>query len=141
VSTSPPIVPALSQGGTITGPLTVTGFSTLHGGQMTGNELSFTATSGLNTATEAAGHILAPAFASGTASQLTDTTRDYIVYFTVTTGGTLTVAIGPTVTPAETLISAATVTAGQLITFRLPAAWYCEITEVTTVLSQLAIGC
>jgi hypothetical protein len=87
--------------------------------------------------------ISSPGFASGTASQLSDTTRDYMVYFTIGTGGgTVTIAIGPTSTPATTVVSAATGVNGGVIPVRLPAGWYLEITVATsTIARQIAIGC
>ena len=107
----------------------------------------FSFTSGIldpqkGTKTTTAAAVLTPAFASGTAAQLSDTTRDYMVYFTVGTAGTITVAIGPTSSPANTLINAATATAGENISFRLPAGWYVKVTLATaTLATQIAIGC
>ena len=87
--------------------------------------------------------VLTPALTSGAAAQLADTSRDYNVYLAVTTSGTSTsVAIGPTSTPAYTILPSSSVTAGQLISFRLPAGWYAEWTGTTTAIAtQLAIGC
>lgn len=87
--------------------------------------------------------ISSPGFASGTASQLSDTTRDYEVYFTIGTGGgTVTIAIGPTSTPANTLVNGAVGVNGELIRVKLPAGWYLEITVATsTIARQIAVGC
>jgi hypothetical protein len=87
--------------------------------------------------------ISSPGFVSGTASQLSDLTRDYQVYFVIGTGGgTVSIAIGPTSTPAHTLVSSATGVAGAGYTVRLPAGWYLEITVATsTIASQIAVGC
>jgi len=87
--------------------------------------------------------VLTPAFVSGTAAQLADTTRDYLVYLAVTTSGTATsVAIGPTSTPANTILPSSSVTAGQLINFRLPAGWFVKWAGTTTAIAtQTAIGC
>jgi hypothetical protein len=87
--------------------------------------------------------ISSPGFVSGTASQLSDLTRDYMVYFTIATGGgTVTIAIGPTSTPATTIVNAATGVAGVVIPIRLPAGWYLEITVATsTIGKQIAVGC
>ncbi len=83
-----------------------------------------------------------PTFASGTASQLGQTTKDAMVYFACTTSGTaLTLAIGPTSTPANTIISSQPVAAGQIISVRLPAAWYLKFTVTTAVFTQTAITC
>jgi hypothetical protein len=95
------------------------------------------------TSTAASAPVLTPAFASGTAAQLSDTTRDYMVYLQIGTAGTAnTVAIGPTSTPAHTVISNGTATAGQVMTIRLPAGWYLEWSATeATLASQIAIGC
>jgi hypothetical protein len=87
--------------------------------------------------------ISSPGFSSGVASQLSDTTRDYTVYFTIAGGGgTVTIAIGPTSTPANTIVSSATGVAGVVIPVRLPAGWYLEITVATSTIGrQTAIGC
>ena len=97
---------------------------------------------GTNTAASAP-VISSPGFVSGTASQLSDTTRDYIVYFTIATGGgTVTIAIGPTSTPANTIVSSAAGVAGVVIPVRLPAGWYLEITVATSTIGrQIAVGC
>lgn len=101
-----------------------------------------TLNAGTNTAPSAP-VISSPGFVSGTASQLSDTTRDYEVYFTIGTGGgTVTIAVGPTSTPATTIVNAAVGVNGEVIRVRLPAAWYLEITVATsTIGKQIAIGC
>ncbi len=87
--------------------------------------------------------VLTPTFANGTAAQLSDTTRDYMVYLTIGTAGTAnTLAIGPTSTPANTLINSATATGGELMSFRLPAGWFVKWSATTaTLATQKAIGC
>lgn len=96
---------------------------------------------GTKTTTSAA--VLTPSFAQGTAAQLSDTTRDYQVYFTVGTAGSVfSVAIGPTSTPANTIVSSNTPNAGESITFRLPAGWFVKWAGTSTTLAdQIAIGC
>jgi len=96
---------------------------------------------GTNTASSAP--VLAPANTSGAAAQLSDHTRDYMLYLTVGSGGTaFSVAIGPTSTPANTIVSSGTATAGEVIAFRLPAGWWWEWSATTaTLASQIAIGC
>ena len=86
---------------------------------------------------------LTPTFASGTAAQLSDLTKDYLVYLQFGASGTaLTVAIGPTSTPANTLISSETATLGQMLTIRLPAGWFLKWSATTaTFTQQKAIGC
>lgn len=81
---------------------------------------------------------------SGTAKQLSDTSRDYVVYLTVTTAGTATtVKIGHNSSANDvTIMSSQAATAGQVITFRLPAGWYFEWAGTTTAIgNQVAVGC
>lgn len=99
-----------------------------------------------NAGTSSAGSapvISAPGFVSGTASQLSDTSRDYVVYFTIATGGgTVTIAIGPTSTPANTIVNGAVGVAGTVIPIRLPAGWFLDITVATSTIGrQIAVGC
>lgn len=81
---------------------------------------------------------------SGTAIQLSDLTRDYQVYLEVTTAGTATsVTIGHTSSSNDvTIMASAAATAGQVITFRLPAGWWFKWTGTTTAMAnQVAVGC
>ena len=81
---------------------------------------------------------------SGTGIQLADTTRDYMVYLEVTTAGTATsVTIGHTSAASDvTIMASAAATAGQVISFRLPAGWYFKWTGTTTAVgNQVAVGC
>lgn len=95
---------------------------------------------GIRTTTAAA--VLTPTFASGTAAQLSDTTRDYMVYLQIGTAGTgFILAIGPTSTPANTIMASATPVADELIAFRLPAAWFVKWSGTGTLTTQTAIGC
>ena len=95
------------------------------------------------TDSSASAPVITPTFASGTAAQLADTTRDYEVYFTIATGGgTVSVAIGPTNATANTIVNAATGVNGEVIRVRLPAGWFLKITLVTsTIGAQVAVGC
>ena len=97
---------------------------------------------GGSTNTSGAAPVLTPTFATTVAAQLADVSRDYQVYLNVTTSGTATsVAIGPTSATAYTIMASAAATAGQVISFRLPAGWFCKFTGTTTVISATAIGC
>jgi hypothetical protein len=81
---------------------------------------------------------------SGPAIQLADLTRDYHVYLEVTTAGTATsVTMGPTNSAnAVTLMASQAATAGQVISFRLPAGWFFKWTGTTTAVgNQVAVGC
>lgn len=84
-----------------------------------------------------------PTFANGTASQLANTNKDAMVYLTVGTAGTaMTIAIGPTSTPANTVVSSSPATAGQVYSIRLPAGWYLKWSATTaTIANQLAVSC
>jgi hypothetical protein len=97
--------------------------------------------SGTNTA--AAAPVLTPTFVSGTAAQLADVTRDYMVYLECTTAGTaLIVAIGPTSTPSHTIIASSTATLGELVSIRLPAGWFLKWSATSAAFAtQTAIGC
>lgn len=98
-----------------------------------------------NSGTDSAGSapVITPTFASNTPAQLSDTSRDYMVYLQVGTPGTLfSVKIGPTNTPANTIFTSGTPTAQELISFRLPAGWYVQWGGSSSTLShQIAIGC
>jgi hypothetical protein len=98
---------------------------------------------GGGTSTASSAPVLAPSLANGTAAQLADTTRDYMVYLEVGMAGTaLVVKIGPTSTPANTVVSSGVATSGEVISFRLPAGWYAEWSATTATLAgQLAVGC
>ncbi|SRR5712692_328827 len=87
--------------------------------------------------------VLTPAFANGTAAQLSDLARDYMIYLEVTTGGSaFSLAIGPTSVPANTIISSSTATLGEIISFRLPAGWYVKWSGTLAAIgTQTAIGC
>jgi len=87
--------------------------------------------------------VLTPAFVSGTAAQLSDTTRDYNVYLACTTSGTATsIAIGPTSAVANTILPSSAVTAGVVYKIMLPAGWFYKWTGTTTAFAtQTAIGC
>jgi hypothetical protein len=95
------------------------------------------------TSTAGSAPVLTPANTNGVAAQLTDHARDYMVYLTIGTAGTaLTVLIGPTASPANTIYTAATATAGEAISFRLPAGWFWEWAATTATLAeQFAVGC
>ena len=109
------------------------------------NPASFAGVASFNAGVNSSGSapVLTPAFATTVAAQLADLTRDYMVYLAVTTSGTATsVAIGPTSTPANTILPSSSVTAGQLISFRLPAGWFVKWAGTTTAFAtQTAIGC
>lgn len=97
----------------------------------------------VGTKTTTAAAVLTPTFANGTASQLSDTTRDYMVYLQIGTAGTaFTLAVGPTSGVANTLMASATPLADELLVVRLPAGWFLKWAGTSTTLTtQTAIGC
>lgn len=126
-------------GGTITGNLTVQNSLDVANTLTAGGDAVFNA----GTSTAGSAPALTPTFANGTAAQLADTARDYIVYLQIgTAGAAFSVAIGPTSTPADTIFSSATPSSGALISFRLPAGWFVKWAgTLTTLANQTAIGC
>lgn len=81
---------------------------------------------------------------SGTSIQLSDLTRDYQVYLEVTTAGTATsLTMGHTNAANDvSLMTSQAATAGQVISFRLPAGWWFKWTGTTTAIgNQVAVGC
>jgi hypothetical protein len=80
---------------------------------------------------------------SGSAAQLSDVTRDYMVYLECTTAGTATtVGIGATSSANDvTIMNNAAISTG-LVSFRLPAGWYFKWSGTTTAFgNQNAVGC
>lgn len=98
---------------------------------------------GTSTAAGSGPTVLTPANANGTAAQLTDTQRDYMVYLSVGTAGTaFSVKMGPTAAVADTIYTASAVAAGQTFNFRLPAGWFWEWAATTATLAeQTAVSC
>ena len=84
-----------------------------------------------------------PTFSNGVAAQLAQTTRDAMVYLTEGTAGTaMVITIGPTNTPANTVVSSSVATGGEVYAIRLPAGWYLKWSATTaTIANQLAITC
>ncbi len=126
-------------GGSISGDLAIGGALTVSGVLSSAGLLDIDA--GTNTATSAP--VLTPTFANGTASQLSDVTRDYVVYLQIgTAGSAFSLAVGPTSGVANTIMASGTPLADQLITFRLPAGWYVKWSgTLTTLTTQTAVGC
>ena len=79
---------------------------------------------------------------AATGTQLSDTTRDYMVYIGVTAGGAAaTLSIGAANTAVATLFAAATCNVGTQYTFRLPAGWYIRFQGTAGITQQTAISC
>ena len=78
---------------------------------------------------------------AATGTQLSDTSRDYMVYLTsVGGGGGATLSIGPANTAVSTLYANATIGTGFSYSFRLPAGWYIRA-QATVAFTQTAISC
>lgn len=75
--------------------------------------------------------------------QLSDLTRDYMVYLAVNTAGTATtVSIGHTSAASDVAIISNTAVSAGLISFRLPAGWWFKWSGTSTTISvQNAVGC
>lgn len=76
--------------------------------------------------------------------QLSDHTRDYIVYLEIGTAGTaMTLTMGHTSGANDVTLKASGVaTAGDMLSFRLPAGWYFAWAATTATLAQsVAVGC
>jgi hypothetical protein len=142
---SPPLPIASGGTGAITAAAAATALAVLPltGGSLSGavtfNALASTF-GGTNTGTPAT---LVPAFSNGTAAQLTDTSRDYMVYLTIGTAGTAFIlAIGPTSGVADTIVPSSPATSGDQYSFRLPAGWFVKWSATTATLAgQFAVGC
>lgn len=124
------------QSGTITpsafGPANLSGITTQIAGAGVNSSLSANYLAALGFGVSAA---------SGT--QLTDLTRDYMVYITTTAGGannTVTIGNNTTATTA-TIYACATTGTGILWSFRLPAAWYVRCQGAVAIGNQFAISC
>lgn len=129
----------LATGGTVTGNVAVTGNETVSGTASFGG----LATINAGTATAGSAPVLTPTFANGTAAQLTDLTRDYMVYLQIGTAGTaFTLAVGPTSGVANVVMASATPLADELLAVRLPAGWFLKWAGTSTTLTtQTAVGC
>lgn len=82
--------------------------------------------------------------ATGTGTQIGDTTRDYMCYVSCTGGGagnTLTIGSNSGGTSA-TIFANATMTAGTMLpSWRLPAGWYIKYTGTATLGIQFGVSC
>ena len=119
------------------GPTTYTGIQTYAANS--GDNTSAAAVY-LNATIGAGGNAILGTAASGT--QLSDLTRDYMVYIGVTAGGAAaTLSIGAANTAVATLYAAATCGVGSQYAFRLPAGWYIRFQGTAGITQQTAISC
>lgn len=131
-----------TQSGTVTAAVLAIG--TQGASSMSGIQ-TYLAASGDNTSAEALANVITPTFGVSAASgtQLSDVTRDYMVYLTTTAGGannTLTIGNNSTATTA-TITAAATIGTGTPISFRLPAGWFVRYQGAVAIGVQTAIAC
>jgi hypothetical protein len=121
----------LATGGSVAGNVAVSGTQSVGG--------ILTASAGVKSTLS---NVLTPTFSTGVAAQLSDTTVDYMVYLEIGSAGTaFSVAIGPTSTPSHTIVASGTATTGEVVSFRLPAAWYVLFAITTgTIANQIAIS-
>lgn len=111
------------------------GFTSSGGGTFQSGVISFnsgTDTSGTATASS-------PAFTSGTALQL-NTSQDTTLYIAIQTSAALAVAIGPTSTPANTIMPSQSYALGMQ-TIHVPKSWWVKITGTIADLTITAITC
>jgi hypothetical protein len=103
--------------------------------------LTVTAPAVLNGGTDTSGTATAssPSFVSGTAQQLS-TSQDVTLYIAVQTSAALAVAIGPTSTPANTIMPSRSYALG-MATVHVPKGWYVEITGTIADLTITAVTC
>lgn len=94
---------------------------------------------GFNSGTDTSGTATAstPSLSTGAAAQV-NTSQDVMLYANVTTASTFSLAIGPTSTPATTVVASHTAAIG-LISVRLPKGWYVKSTF--TSVTWTAITC
>jgi hypothetical protein len=123
----------LSPGGNINGPLVVGGTA-----QVTG-----ILTPGAGTSSNGSAPSPAQNLVNGTASQLTDTTRDYMLYLVLSGTGNITLQIGSTSAVGRTIVPTVAAVAGVPYSVRIPAGWFVKWTGTGTVAlaSQTVVGC
>ena len=79
---------------------------------------------------------------ASTGTQLSDHTRDYMVYLTTSAGGAgATVLIGPTSSCTNTISASGSVGTGVCISYKLPAGWFTMWTTAVAVGEQFAVSC
>lgn len=90
-------------------------------------------------------NVITPSFgvSASSGTQLSDTTRDYMVYITTSAGGANnTLTIGPNSTAtAATIYASATTGTGILWGFKLPAGWFVRPQGAVAIGVQSAVSC
>jgi hypothetical protein len=123
------------QSGTVTTPamqsgtVTTTGITVQNNGINSAGSVKYIATLGFGVS-------------AATGTQLSDLTRDYMVYLTTSAGGAgATVLIGPTSACTSTVSASGSIGTGVCISYRLPAGWFSMWTTAVAVAQQNAISC
>ena len=79
---------------------------------------------------------------AATGTQISDHTRDYMVYLTTTAGGAgATVLIGATSACTSTVTASGSIGTGVCISYKLPAGWFSMWTTAVAIGQQNAISC
>ena len=94
-----------------------------------------------NSGTDTSGTATAstPSLSTGVAAQI-NTSQDVMLYADIHTSSTFSLAIGPTSTPATTIMSSATTAIG-LQSVRVPMGWYVESTFTSAAVTWTAVTC
>lgn len=96
---------------------------------------------GAGTNTSATAAASTPTISTGTAVQI-NTTQDVMLYCNIKTTSTFSLAIGPTSTPATTVVTSASFTAPHLIGgIRIPAGWFVKSTFTSGDVTWTAVTC
>jgi hypothetical protein len=80
-----------------------------------------------------------PSLSTGVAAQI-NTSQDVLLYADVHTASVFSLAIGPTSTPATTIVTSATNAIG-LVSVRVPAGWYVKSTFTSADVTWTAVTC
>lgn len=102
----------------------------------------FYAVAGHTAGTDTSGTATAstPSLTTATAAQVS-TTQDVMLYCNIKITSTFSLAIGPTATPATTVVASASFTAPDLISVRVPKGWYVKSTFTSGDVTWTAVTC
>jgi hypothetical protein len=121
---------------------TTTSGATVNNGTITDNGIVFR-NGGINTS-GGIKYIATLGFgvSAATGTQISDVTRDYMIYLTTSAGGAgATVLIGPTSACTSTVTASGSIGTGVCVSYRLPAGWFSMWTTAVAVGQQNAISC
>ena len=126
----------------VTGATTITGAATISGVISQGGGINSSSSVKFLTGTQVGAGSAAILGTAASGTQLSDLTRDYMLYFTVTAGGAAaTWLIGSTSACNATVWAAATTNVGTQYAFRLPAGWFAQFTGTAGITNQNAVSC